>query len=248
MINLSPPRFVARIFPNATWCIPNSENRVYLTFDDGPTPGITDWVLDQLALRGAKATFFCLGRNADRYPELLERIREEGHTVGNHTYSHLRGFREKSYAYYEDVVMANKVLQSDLFRPPYGRITPRQLSYLSSRFRVVLWSVLSMDYSKRISPAKSLSIVQRNTRSGDIIVFHDSLKAQRNLRYVLPRALDYLQEKGFLLSGIEPQIEREESPLILPSEREDKPVPIVLPEDIHRTPNPAPIIAPRTYR
>lgn len=245
MLNLSPPRFVSRVFTQATWFLPNDENRVYLTFDDGPTPGITEWVLDELAARGAKATFFLLGRNAERYPELLQRIREEGHAVGNHTYSHLRGFTVSSYDYYEDVLAANRLLQTDLFRPPYGRITPQQLSYLSSRFRVVLWSVLSMDYSKRISPAKSLSIVEKNTRSGDIVVFHDSVKAQRNLRYALPRALDTLQEKGFLLSaltqsditlGLDPSVGAEAFTPLFPA------------DELASELRPATIIAPRTYR
>ncbi|PID90120.1 MAG: polysaccharide deacetylase family protein [Bacteroidetes bacterium] len=202
MINLSPPRFVSRIFSTPTWHVPNEENRIFLTFDDGPTPGVTEWVLDELSIRDAKASFFCLGRNAERYPDLLARIREEGHTVGNHTYSHLRGYRESLRDYYNDILEANRLLTTDLFRPPYGRITPKQLSFIAQHFRVVLWSVLSMDYSRHISPHRCLDIVQQNARVGDIVVFHDSCKAQRNLRYALPRALDRLQERGLKLSAL----------------------------------------------
>ncbi len=202
MINLSPPRFVSRIFTTPTWHVPNGESRVFLTFDDGPTPGVTDWVLDELAIRGAKASFFCLGRNAERYPDLLARIREEGHTVGNHTYSHLRGYGQNLRDYYNDVLEANRLLATDLFRPPYGRITPKQLSFIAQHFRVVLWSVLSMDYSRHVSPQRCLAIVTKNTRVGDIVVFHDSHKAERNLRYALPRALDALQARGLVLSAL----------------------------------------------
>ena len=202
MPNLSPPRCLARVFPGATWCIPNSNREVYITFDDGPVPGVTDWVLDELQSRGVHATFFCLGRNAERYPELLDRIVHEGHAVGNHTYSHLRGFEVGRMTYYDDVVMANELLHSDLFRPPYGRITFAQARLLALRFRLVLWSVLSMDYSKYMAPAECLQIVQHCTRSGDIVVFHDSWRAERNLRYALPRALDYLLAAGFVLAPL----------------------------------------------
>lgn len=197
MINLSPPRWIARLAPGITWNIPNDEGIVYLTFDDGPMQGITDWVLDELWCRGVKATFFCLGRNAERYPELLARIRAEGHSVGNHTYSHLRGYSVSTHDYYADALLADELLKSDLFRPPYGRITLPQMRQMASRFRVVLWSVLSMDYSWRVPPALCLHFVQHNVRAGDIVVFHDSHKAERNLRYVLPRALDYLLAAGF---------------------------------------------------
>lgn len=202
MPNLSPPRWLARVFPGATWCIPNSNQEVYLTFDDGPVPGVTDWVLDELRSRGVRATFFCLGRNAERYPELLARIVQEGHAVGNHTYSHLRGFEVGRKTYYDDVALANELLHTDLFRPPYGRITIRQAQLIALRFRLVLWSVLSMDYSKRMAPADCLAIVQHCTRSGDIVVFHDSWRAERNLRYALPRALDYLLAAGFVLAPL----------------------------------------------
>lgn len=223
MKNLSPPRWVSRLFPGITWHLPNEENKIFLTFDDGPVPGVTDFVLRELASRGAKATFFCVGRNADRYPDLLARIIEEGHGVGNHTYSHLSGFGVTRSSYYDDVLMANSLLHSSLFRPPYGRITPAQMSLVRANFRVVLWSVLSMDYSRRLSPEESLQIVMRNTQVGDIIVFHDSYKAERNLRYALPRALDNLLAAGFSFAPIvEPLIVADEAnigaipPLIMP--------------------------------
>ncbi len=180
-----------------------SPRTVYLTFDDGPMEGVTDWVLDLLASYNARATFFCLGRNAERYPLLLERIRREGHTVGNHTYSHLRGFRISTDEYYQDVIMANDILRSDLFRPPYARFTPKQYRALKPHFKVVLWSVLSMDYSKWVSPVRCAEMVLANVRGGDIVVFHDSYKALGNLRYALPLCLEYLTALGYRFLPLE---------------------------------------------
>ncbi len=180
-----------------------SPRTVYLTFDDGPMEGVTDWVLDLLASYNARATFFCLGRNAERYPLLLERIRREGHTVGNHTYSHLRGFRISTDEYYQDVIMANDILRSDLFRPPYARFTPKQYHALKPHFKVVLWSVLSMDYSRWVSPVRCAEMVLANVRGGDIVVFHDSYKALGNLRYALPLCLEYLTALGYRFLPLE---------------------------------------------
>lgn len=197
MINLSPPRALSRFFSSITWFVPNDPGTLYLTFDDGPVPGVTDWVLDTLAQYGAKATFFCLGRNAERYTELLERIRREGHTVGNHTYSHLRGYNVSMRDYLWDVRIANDILHSSLFRPPYARFTPAQFRALRPHFNVVLWSVLSMDYSKWISPQRCANIVLSRSRGGDVVVFHDSYKAEPNLRFALPLCLEYFSAMGY---------------------------------------------------
>lgn len=227
MKNLSPPRWIDHLIPGVTWHLPNTENQIFLTFDDGPVPGVTDWVLDRLAERNIQATFFCLGRNAEAYPYLLTRIAEEGHAVGNHSYSHLPGFGVSRQGYYADVALANSILHAQLYRPPYGRIWPPQLSMMRSRFRVVLWSVLSMDYSNRLSPWECSQIVERNTRSGDIIVFHDSYRAERNLRYALPHALDYLLAAGFRFAPIvEPRFGLR--PVELPTSRILEPLPLLL--------------------
>lgn len=197
MINLSPPRALSQLFKGITWYVVNAPRTIYLTFDDGPMEGITDWVLDLLKQYNAHATFFCLGRNAERYPDLIDRIRREGHTLGNHTYSHLRGFNVKVEDYLQDVVIANDLLHSALFRPPYARFTPKQYQALKPHFKVVLWSVLSMDYSKWISPIRCAEIVLDTVRDGDIVVFHDSHKAEGNLRYALPFCLEYLTALGY---------------------------------------------------
>lgn len=202
MINLSPPRALARFFTGVTWFVKHEPRTLYLTFDDGPVPGVTDWVLDTLAEYDAKATFFCLGRNAERYPSLLDRIRREGHTVGNHTYSHLRGYNVSVRDYVWDVRIANDILHSSLFRPPYARFTPSQLRALRPHFNIVLWSVLSMDYSKWMHGERCANIVLNNSRGGDVIVFHDSYKAERNLREALPRCLKSFSAQGYEFSAL----------------------------------------------
>lgn len=203
MVNLSPPRFFQNFFPNLIWNFPNEQEGVFLTFDDGPTRNVTPWVLDQLAKYNARATFFCLGKNIELNPDIFGRIVAEGHTVGNHTYSHLRGWGTANGQYVQDVDFANGYMKSRLFRPPYGRIKPAQFRILKQRYRVIMWDVLSMDYSKRVSPRRVVSNVVNHLHPGAIIVFHDSLKAERNLRYALPRVLEAIQNKGLKFKAIE---------------------------------------------
>lgn len=181
--------------PEMTWEVKDPQ-AVYLTIDDGPTPGITEWILNELARRDVKATFFCLGKNIEMYPDLYEKIIAEGHKVGNHTYSHLRGWKISATRYVEDVDFANQVVRSDIFRPPYGRITKKQARILSERYRLVMGSIVSQDYSSLMSPRKCLRNVTRFVRPGDIIVFHDSLKSYRNMRYALPKAIDHIKKTG----------------------------------------------------
>ena len=137
---ISPPNFIRRIFPSLIWTMPETD-RVYLTFDDGPTPGVTEWIVDQLARYDAKATFFCLGKNAEQHPHLFRMLVDGGHRIGNHTYSHQKGWRMSLERYLEDVDFANGLLQTDLFRPPYGRIKPSQAHRLSERYHIVMWDV-----------------------------------------------------------------------------------------------------------
>ena len=197
-----PPQFIRRMFPSLIWSMPETDS-VYLTFDDGPTPGVTEFILDRLAEYDAKATFFCLGTNAEQHPHLFRMIVEGGHRIGNHTYSHQKGWNMSLERYLEDVDFANGLLRSDLFRPPYGRITPMQARRIGERYHIVMWDVLSRDYSQFVSPRSCLHNVTRHVRGGSIVAFHDSVKSFRNMRYALPRTLEYLREKGLKCAAIE---------------------------------------------
>ncbi|MDR0954762.1 MAG: polysaccharide deacetylase family protein [Rikenellaceae bacterium] len=201
-MQFKPPLLLKRLFPAVIWEFPESRE-VFLTFDDGPTPEITPWVLDQLREYGFKATFFCLGKNVEQHPEIFQRILDEGHAVGNHTYSHQKGWEMKTWRYIEDVDFADDLIHSNLVRPPYGRIKPAQARRLSERYRIVLWSVLSRDYSSLVSPRKCLKNVTKHVQGGSIILFHDSKKAFRNLKYALPRVLQFLKEQGYSCAPIE---------------------------------------------
>lgn len=203
MINLSPPKFFTNWFPGLTWSIPNETNTVYLTFDDGPTEVITPWVLELLAKHNVKATFFCLGKKVEMHPEIFERIKAEGHAVGNHSYSHMKGWETPTGQYVQDVDFANDIISSKIFRPPYGRIKPAQYQMLRERYRIIMWDLLSMDYSRNISKRRCTNIVLKGLHSGAIIVFHDSKKAEKNLRYALPRVLEGVKEKGYRFGVIE---------------------------------------------
>ena len=196
--------FVKKIFPNYIWDIPNHENKVFLTFDDGPTPEITDWTLEQLTKYNAKATFFCIGNNIEKHPEIFQKVIDKGHSIGNHTFNHLKGWETGADEYVENVkkcsvFSAQYSEKKELFRPPYGKIKPSQSRVLQKLgYKIIMWDVLSYDFDQSISPEKCLDNVLRNIESGSIIVFHDSLKAEKNLRYVLPKTLAFLKEKGFL--------------------------------------------------
>lgn len=197
-----PPKILRKIFPSIIWNFPDSRD-VFLTFDDGPCPETTPWVLEQLEKYGAKATFFCLGKNVEQYPELFQTIIDAGHKVGNHTYSHQKGWEMKTWRYIEDIDYADGFIHSNLMRPPYGRIKPLQARLLSERYNLIMWDVLSQDYSKLVSPRQCLRNVTRSVRGGSIVIFHDSKKSFRNLQYALPRVLQFLRENGYKCSGIE---------------------------------------------
>jgi peptidoglycan-N-acetylglucosamine deacetylase len=197
------PGILKKIYPGLTWNIPGGERTLYLTFDDGPTPDITDKVLGMLATCEARATFFCIGRNAERNPDILRRIINAGHAVGNHTYSHLKGWYTPNREYYEDIELASRFVPSHLYRPAYGMITPAQIRYLKQRFHIVLWDVMSYDFDHSVSNERCLSNVIRHAAPGSVVVFHDSVKASGNLLYALPRVLEYFGEKGFTFEAIE---------------------------------------------
>ncbi len=197
-----PPKIIKALYSQLTWEIPNTENKIYLTFDDGPTPEITEWTLDVLNHYNIKATFFCLGQNVEKHPKLYQRILDEGHAVGNHSYAHPSGWKTNDDDYYDDIEKSQKLINSKLFRPPYGRITKSQAKYLKEHYNIIMWSVLSGDFDVKTSPEKCLNNVLKNTASGAIIVFHDSEKAESNLKYALPKTIENLLEKGFIFEKL----------------------------------------------
>jgi len=192
------------------WRIPVEEPILYLTFDDGPVSGITEWILDELEKYGARATFFCIGENVRANPELYAKILKAGHGIGNHTFSHLNSYRTGLSRYVKDIYKASKVIDSRLFRPPYGRIRPLAARILLPRFRIILWDVLSMDYDQELEPRVVMHNVISKARPGSIIVFHDNLKARENLEYVLPRLLDHYSRAGYRFPALDENLLKEQ--------------------------------------
>ena len=204
MIIAKSPRILRKLMPRLTWEINGKPNAVYLTFDDGPTPDVTPWVLDMLRKHNAKATFFALGRNVDHNPEIFQQILDEGHAVGNHTYSHLKGWGASNKSYFEDIELAQRLMMgSKLFRPPYGRIKASQVTELMKTYRIIMWSVLSIDYNRRVPGDRCVKNVMENVKPGSIIVFHDSAKARKNLYHALPIVLEMLKDKVYAMERID---------------------------------------------
>lgn len=197
------PRAVQALFKGLTWNIPGTEKILYLTFDDGPIPEVTPWVLDMLAAFDAQATFFCVGRNAEKNPELLTRIRKEGHAIGNHTFDHVRGRSTSLRPYLRDTLRCQALTGTGLFRPPYGSLSMRQLRVLRSHFTIVMWDVLSGDFDHTLDAPRCLRNVIDHARPGSIIVFHDSLKAEERLRYALPGTLAHFTEQGYSFKALD---------------------------------------------
>ena len=199
------PGWIKKLYSRSTWFIPVNEKIIYLSFDDGPHPVITPFVLDELKKYNAKACFFCIGKNVLAYPEVYKRIIEEGHSVGNHSFNHLNGWKTNDALYLDDIAAAKKYIASNLYRPPYGRITRFQLKQLAMpRFnlKTVMWTVLSGDFDKDISPEKCLQNVIRKSEPGSIIVFHDSEKANSRMRYALSGTLEYFSKKSYRFEKI----------------------------------------------
>jgi peptidoglycan-N-acetylglucosamine deacetylase len=200
MYLIKTPKIIQLLMPDYVWRVPNRPKKAYLTFDDGPIPNVTPWVLDTLSAFGTKATFFCVGENVARYPDIYKRILNEGHRTGNHTHNHLNGWKTPADVYLENVNQCAGHVKSSLFRPPYGRLTRAQKKgLLRAGYTIVLWDVLSADFDRSIAPQRCLQNVLRHTGDGSIIVLHDSLKAETNLRYVLPLLLSALKERGYAL-------------------------------------------------
>ncbi|AEW85494.1 polysaccharide deacetylase family protein [Flavobacterium columnare] len=215
-------KFIKWLFYNHVWSIPNTSKTIYLTFDDGPIPEVTEWVLDILKENHIKATFFCVGKNIVKHPEIFKRILSEGHIIGNHTYNHINGWEKSTKEYINDIIACEKIIQenielldhnleksginnqkSNVFRPPYGKITPLQSIRLRKKgYKIIMWDVLTADFDLSISNDQCIKNATQKVESGSIIVFHDSQKAYPHLKNCLPKALTFYKEKGFIFDII----------------------------------------------
>ncbi|GGH68383.1 polysaccharide deacetylase family protein [Phaeocystidibacter marisrubri] len=196
------PSFLRLPYGTMVWRVPSAKKEVFLTFDDGPTPEITEEVLSMLEDYNFRATFFGIGKNVEAHPEIWERVKQAGHHVGHHTQNHVNGWKVDKTDYLEDVYQAADVVNSPLFRPPYGRISPRKAKVLSKKFKIIMWTIISGDYDQAISAEQCALNVTKTLRPGDIVVFHDSVKAWPNLKDALPIVLKYIREKGWVSEAL----------------------------------------------
>ena len=191
------------LYPETIWRIPRKRKTVYLTFDDGPVPEVTPWVLNILDHYNVKATFFCVGDNVARHKELYQEILKRGHYTGNHTQNHIQGIKYRTKNYLKNVEAANTLIDSPLFRPPHGHMRFRQkIALQKAGYNIIMWDVVSRDYSKNLTPDEVFNNVKKYTRNGSIIVFHDSLKAQRNLKEALPKSIEWLLAEGYAIKKL----------------------------------------------
>lgn len=198
MLIEQPPKLYRFLYRKAIWRIPvKGKKTVYLTFDDGPIPDITPWVLDLLDQYNIKATFFCVGDNVRKYPEIYQMILNRGHRVGNHTFNHVQGIKKFTRKYIQNAHLAKEYIASDLFRPPHGHMRFPQFLRLRKLYKIVMWDVVTRDYSKYMSPDNVFNNVKKYTRDGSIIVFHDSIKAEQNMKHALPKSIEWLQKEGY---------------------------------------------------
>ena len=197
MIIEQPPLWLRWLYPRATWRMDKHEKAVYLTFDDGPIPEATPFILETLAEHGIKATFFMVGDNVRKHPELYEKVVAAGHRIGNHTFNHIGGFRHSIHTYSANASKADELLHTDLFRPPHGWMRLDQYFWLGRKYRIVMWDLVTRDYSKWMTAEGVLNNVKRYARNGSIITFHDSLKSIDKLHYALPEAIKWLKEQGY---------------------------------------------------
>lgn len=218
MYLIKSPLLLKWYYPSLLWNKSRTEKVIYLTFDDGPIPNVTDFVLKTLKVFNAKATFFCIGDNIVKHPEVFERLKADGHAIGNHTFNHLKGWKTDDKTYLENTLKCQQLTQTNLFRPPYGRIKKSQVRSLeslvwnlnpnaklqteNSQLQIVMWDVLSGDFDVTLSPEKCYQNVLKHTENGSIIVFHDSLKAFDRLAYALPKVLAHFTEKGFTFATL----------------------------------------------
>ncbi len=194
--------FTRSIYPSLIWKIATKEKHIYITFDDGPTPAVTDKVLDILSQYKAKASFFCIGKNVKNYPHLYQKVIQDGHTIGNHTQNHLNGWKTSLNPYLQDVEDATVYIESNFFRPPYGKLTPIQIIKLKKKYKIVMWSCLSGDFDENLNIEHAMKQLKIAAQPGAIIVFHDSKKAEKNLLQILPEYLQYLVDEGFTFKAL----------------------------------------------
>ncbi len=195
------PKWFRLLWPQYEWNIKNATKSIYLTFDDGPHPEITPWVLDVLDKFNAKATFFVVGENAKKYPQTIDKIIEKGHKIENHTFHHVKGWNTSISEYEKNIVECDSCIPyrtTKYFRPPYGRITQKQGKQLINKgYQIVMWSLLTYDYDKKLNLKRASKAINSKTQSGDIVVFHDSEKAEKQLKFLLPKYLENINSKGF---------------------------------------------------
>lgn len=196
------PDYIQKIWRTPIWRINPAEKSVYLTFDDGPNPKVTPLVLDILDKFGVKATFFCVGENVKKYPEVFREVKRRGHTVGNHTFNHLKGYKSSTQDYVKNVWKADEYVHSNLFRPPHGRIKLSQIRTLKRDFKIIMWDFITYDFDSKVTPDAILKDVKKRTRNGSIVIFHDSLKAEKNMLAALPKALEFWKEEGYEICSL----------------------------------------------
>ena len=202
---IKTPSLVKLFFNNWVWSFSSKEKILYLTFDDGPTPEVTNWTLNQLHTHNAKATFFCIGKNVAKHPQIYERIVAEKHSIGNHTNNHLNGYKTTTTEYLKNIDISEKNLnyKATLFRPPYGKIKLSQAEKIRKKgYKIIMWDILSADFDTTITPEECLRNVIKNVENGSIIVFHDSIKANEKLKFVLPKILEFYKAKGYSFNAI----------------------------------------------
>jgi peptidoglycan-N-acetylglucosamine deacetylase len=207
------PKFIQNLFPGFVWRVPTPDPVIYLTFDDGPIPQVTPWVLDLLSQYGAKGSFFCVGHNIDKHPQVFQRVVAEGHAVGNHTYNHVSGWASDNVPFFHNVRRCAKLVNSAFFRPPYGKLKPRQTQFIQRHYQIVMWDVLSGDFDESITKEQCYLNVIKNAGPGSIIVFHDSLKSEEKLRYALPKVLEFFSKKGYAFEALTMEAVKGESPV-----------------------------------
>lgn len=193
-----PPQFIRNLYPSAIWRMDKDVRAVYLTFDDGPIPKVTPWVLDVLDRYGIKATFFMVGDNIRKHPDEFRLVVEKGHRIGNHTFNHIRGLSYDINSYLENTDKACRMMMNtNLFRPPHGYMSPKQYAELKKRYKIIMWDLVTRDYNRKFTGEQILQKVKKYVRNGSIITFHDSLKSEENIRYALPKAIEWLMEQGY---------------------------------------------------
>jgi peptidoglycan/xylan/chitin deacetylase (PgdA/CDA1 family) len=197
MFKYKIPYILQLFYPNYTWKVNTQQKVVYFTFDDGPHPEITTWVLSELAKYNAKATFFMVGANIEKYPEIVEKVKQSGNAIGNHTFNHLNGWKTKDENYFENINKCKEFIESNLFRPPYGRIKSKQAKHILNEFKVIMWDKLSRDYDANLNIDESLKAMKTLPAKGSIFVFHDSEKAFKNLKILLPELLKFYSLNGY---------------------------------------------------